>query len=663
MRKLLPVLYAALFLLLAAVPAFASGTDPAEIWVDVSVASVPEGAVYLDLLAPEGEIETVPFRALPGAPGVTAESGIAGYADEGFVSLSFRAALPEVQNRLAYKIGFFVPIEKYKADPSRYEALSGLPVEEEGDARAYTAEVLPGSPEEAAMLAFIDSHADEDEGSCVCQTVSAIFKLQSPLPEFSALRAAYLDENGEVLLVSNTLQPERSEESILMLTLEGERLSPTSETLLYEEYVRNDLLVFAVALLVMVLLMIASLLLLRRAKRKAMEKYLPAFVFRKNAPSDPVLKGRVQRAANARGLFVLAIAVATGVATVVTDAVPPEEDPFVFFGGLALSTLTAAAIVYLNLLLHECGHALVGKLTGYDVTAMQVGGLLFTKQNGRLRRSRSGLPAGAGALTALSPTAEDPAEVKLAPMYLAGGLVNLVLGILSAAAYRLLPGTELISLGLLLGAVTGFMMALQNLVPFLSFGAGSDGRRLHEARKSPEEKAALIDDMRISAALYAGGSITGLPESLFPPPEGDLTGRPLYAANLTSTFFRLLALGKYEDALFLGERLTAAFSPLSPLEQTALLPDMLTLMVLTGRTREEIEGYFCKERRALLQAAKPGPATLVSKYLWESRVEADAEAAEASKKLFEKESARELPWRRDLNRTLMGIDENKEDAS
>lgn len=638
-------------------PVFAEAQEddlelPLSLTVALTVQDVPAGAVMLDLLVPAEEAQTVDFNEKNGAAlNVTADSEIAQLNADGYVSQTFRTASPTPENELKYDITIAVPADTVKADPARFALLNGCDYEEEDGSRYYDLRVTPGQENEKALLAFADSFG---ENAFVYETIYTTFPYKAKNTPGS-LRAAYLSAAGEVLSISDACAVNGG----VWFNLNGTQLTGA---LVPEMLTGNwiEIIFFAAMLLLITGFLIVVFILHVRRIKKIRRQYLPALFPVKGASSDPALKKKLQRISSGRTITVLVLLLPLGALFYWFIRRLPESPGrsltaglwfiFLYFGNAAL-----------NVVFHEAGHALVGTRTGFSVTAVQMGQFFFTRRAGKLRREKRNPPLGIAGFTALSPTEDDPARVQSNRMFAAGGCANLLLcGVWGIVA--LFSREQPLFPIFLMNAFFSLYFGLQNLVPAFSHGFLTDGMQIKYAGKSPEEKAAMLNVMRISAALYEGADIASLPEAWFRFDDA-AAAEPYSASEAADGVLRLISQGEVERALRLGLRLIAEDSALTMSGKTGLLPSLLWCMSVCGWEREQIEAFMNKERRSLLLSSCPLPEQLPVKYAYELLVLRDGAAAEKTLALYITQSNRCYVWRDALNRRMIAIAQENTEGS
>lgn len=179
------------------------------------------------------------------------------------------------------------------------------------------------------------------------------------------------------------------------------------------------------------------------------------------------------------------------------------------FWRLIISMFVMSFTVYLHIFLHEAGHLLFGKLTGYQLISFQTPLFRYTAKTRSFSREKSRVQGMAGQCL-MSPPPKKAYEDKPYFLYLAGGLIiNLLTAII-------LYGSSFIFSGEL-----GFYFFLFSLLPFYFFMANSfpigytDGQLLRHIKQSDVSKVLYFKQLELNALLEAGVTFNALPDELF----------------------------------------------------------------------------------------------------------------------------------------------------
>ncbi len=159
-----------------------------------------------------------------------------------------------------------------------------------------------------------------------------------------------------------------------------------------------------------------------------------------------------------------------------------------------------------QMLVHEAGHAVAGRIGGFELVAIAVGRWRGERGGDRWRFHRRPEERGVGGFALMLPRGEDTPRWGHALYMLGGPLANL----LAAAGLLALAGPADAALGgwaggAVLGiAAAGALLGLVNLVPFTSGGWSTDGRQLLTLLRDRPEARITAQLLRVSAWATLG---------------------------------------------------------------------------------------------------------------------------------------------------------------
>ncbi len=178
-------------------------------------------------------------------------------------------------------------------------------------------------------------------------------------------------------------------------------------------------------------------------------------------------------------------------------------------GGLDGRTMAALFValplaLWVQLLLHEAGHALAGLLVGRRFVGAGVGPLRLERGDGAWTLRWGGGISGVGGFAAMLPRGPE-GRGAAAVVLVAGPLANLLAAGLAAFALARLEAPGMVS-GAALGAsaVAGTLLGVANLLPFRSRGWNSDGRGLLELMRGDSVWRVTQAQQLVVAAAMAG---------------------------------------------------------------------------------------------------------------------------------------------------------------
>ena len=206
----------------------------------------------------------------------------------------------------------------------------------------------------------------------------------------------------------------------------------------------------------------------------------------------------------------------------------------------------------LQLIMHEGGHILFGRLTGYRFISYRVGSLIWRRTDHGIERKKYSL-AGTGGQALMEPPGNYGDDFPVVLYNMGGVLINLITAVLCHLLSLPFAGSYF---GMFLRVVSGagLFTAFLNGVP-MSYPVPNDGFNTLELIVRPNTKKAFWVMMKSNAMINDGISAGDLPEEWFeiPGPEdmdnGIISYIPFAACD------RLLNQGKYDEAEELRQRM------------------------------------------------------------------------------------------------------------
>lgn len=200
------------------------------------------------------------------------------------------------------------------------------------------------------------------------------------------------------------------------------------------------------------------------------------------------------------------------------------------FVAIVILFVVAVFAILFHIIIHEAGHLIFGKLSGYQFVSFRVGSIMFIKENGKLKVKRFNI-VGTGGQCLMMPDSNWSAYEYPYVLYnLGGSLANLIVALVAIVLYLVLPETRYVPEALFLLSVIGFASALTNGIPMKIEGLANDGYNIISLNKDRQARRALYMQLHINGLQTKGTRLKDMPEGYFEISEdGDLTN-PLIAA-------------------------------------------------------------------------------------------------------------------------------------
>ena len=188
-------------------------------------------------------------------------------------------------------------------------------------------------------------------------------------------------------------------------------------------------------------------------------------------------------------------------------------------GSVAYVFLVSVIGLELAVVLHELGHLVMGRLTGYSFLSFRVGSFVLTKEEGKWKIKRFGITGTAGQCLMIPPETDKPEKAPALLYHAGGGIFNLITAAISVA-FCLLSGSLYVRVFFHMLGLISLILGITNLIPQKA-QVPNDGYNIWRILKSEADRIAIYNILRISG--YQDLSPGEMPVDVFIPVEKGCT--------------------------------------------------------------------------------------------------------------------------------------------
>ena len=341
------------------------------------------------------------------------------------------------------------------------------------------------------------------------------------------------------------------------------------------------------------------------------------------------------------GMFGVRFVVTTG------EAVGEYENTFNLFNVLLRLVVPFVSLFiafYFHIIIHEAGHLIAGKLSGYKLVLFGVGNMAIIRDEGKLVCKKYGIVGAAGQCLMSPPEVADTQYKYPFIFYnLGGGLANILFSILFVIISFLTSGN--ISMVFFVLSFVGILLGLINIIPLKLNGIANDGLNILACCKRLESRRALWIQLKFVALVTQGVRLCDMPQEWVEnvgTPTDALIG---FLAVLRCSYH--LDKGEIEQASDYAKSVIKSPGKMLELHKNELQCELLFCNLIRGCQAEEVEKLYtaelCKHIKAL--------ATHLSKhrlmYAYERLYLKDEAKANKTLEIFEK-SCLQTPFRGEI---------------
>ncbi len=300
------------------------------------------------------------------------------------------------------------------------------------------------------------------------------------------------------------------------------------------------------------------------------------------------------------------------------------------FSGRVLCLIGLFAAMYgailLQIIIHEAGHLLFGRLSGYGFGSFRIFSWIWIREEGRLTCRRLSLAGTAGQCLMVPPELKD-GRMPVFLYNMGGALLNLIAAALFFGLSLLFRELPVLSALLRMPTVVGLGVALLNGVPMRVGPVDNDGRNALALAKDTDAMRAFWVQMQVAAQTARGVRLKDMPEAWFqlPPAETMQSGVTATLGVLAAN--RLMDQHRFQEADELMAQLLELDS-LMGLHRNMMLCDRIFLELIGAGRPEIVEGFRTKDFEKGLKTMRSLPSVLRTEYAQALLLEKDPKKAE-----------------------------------
>lgn len=341
----------------------------------------------------------------------------------------------------------------------------------------------------------------------------------------------------------------------------------------------------------------------------------------------------------------------------IEQILPEGAGPLQFLVLMAVMILLFYLSFLVQTAIHEGGHYLFGKLTGYSFVSYRFADLMWKRENGRVALKRFSL-AGTGGQCLMEPPGNIDDDVPFVLYNMGGVILNTVTACIFLFIGLQIKGPFLRAFVLMLAAA-GIYQALLNGLPAVSTVINNDGTNTLEMMRDKKVMRPFMIQLKITAQSNDGVRLKDMPAEWFRLPAPQEMDNAITASLGIMAENRLMDEHRFHEAAQLARILINEAKGLMKLHEILLKEDLVFLSLISEDETDVNEirtDQFMKE----LRSVKDSLAVIRTEYAY-ALFHDDQEEAERLLKKFEKTSLNypytaEAESERELIRYAQGYD-------
>lgn len=298
--------------------------------------------------------------------------------------------------------------------------------------------------------------------------------------------------------------------------------------------------------------------------------------------------------------------------------------------------------MFLQIVIHEGGHFLFGKISGYKFCSFRIGSLMLIFDKGKYKWKKFNI-AGTGGQCLMTPPEGDGYEYPYLLYNLGGSITNSIVGILSLMIYFIVPHNAYLTLFLLTLFILGIAFALMNAIPLKIAGMANDGLNAFSLGKDRQARHAFWLQLYINGLIASGTRLRDQPSHLFELPEDiDYTNTLNCSLGVMRCNY-LQDIRQFEESKLLSEYMIEHAPGTLEIQKNELRCELLYFEMLGECRQDEIERMYTKKVQKYIKITSSYVSRKRLLYAYEVLVMKSVEGAKKQLEAFEK-TAKTYPY-------------------
>ena len=281
-----------------------------------------------------------------------------------------------------------------------------------------------------------------------------------------------------------------------------------------------------------------------------------------------------------------------------------SQNPISMFFALSPAEFFVVSISFFvgflpHTIIHELGHLVGGKLSGYTFISFAVGKFVLVVRGGKLVRKKYSVSGIMGQCLMSPPDTDANYNFPFILYNLGGGLANFLLSIIFLLIA--VPSHGYVALVFYSLAAAGFFLGATNIIPLKLGGIANDGKNILICSKSVDARRDFWVQLKFVGLLSSGTRLRDMPPEWFQDrgaPQDEIAG-----ALSTFRCSYLLDCGKVSEAGEYAKRLLENPGRMMEVHKNELRCELLFTELVGDNNPSTIEAILTPELHTYIQAS------------------------------------------------------------
>lgn len=258
---------------------------------------------------------------------------------------------------------------------------------------------------------------------------------------------------------------------------------------------------------------------------------------------------------------------------------------------------------FLHIILHELGHLIFGKLTGYSFVSFRIGSFTIIREDGKLKTKRFKIPGTAGQCLMMPPEKKD-GQYPFAVYNLGGVFINAIVTAITIFMAIYIKELNYIKLIAIFTSLAGIIVIITNGIPMKIAGVANDGYNVRSMLKDRDSRDSFYLQLKVNGLLTEGVRMRKMAYEDFKLEEGIDYSDPINFSKILMTYNYYLDNKKFKKAKEVLDFGKAYVDDTIPIYRQEFNSERLFMEIMDDCDREKIEKMYSKNLEKYIKSSK-----------------------------------------------------------
>lgn len=271
--------------------------------------------------------------------------------------------------------------------------------------------------------------------------------------------------------------------------------------------------------------------------------------------------------------------------------------------------------IFLQIIVHECGHMIFGLFTGYRFLSLRIGPLMIVLKDHHFLFKMASVAGTAGQCLLAPPDLID-GQMPFVLYNLGGCIMNFLTACVAFLLILLCPHLLYFKLFCFTFGLIGIAYALINGIPLQTNEINNDGYNVKSLLEDPSSIKALWIQLKVVYYFNEGYRLKDMPESLFQLPSPYQMNHSLWVAVAIFKENRAMDMLDFDLALEVIHYVREHSCKLVGLYEHYLMNDEIYIQLVTNNL-QSLDSFLSKEHQKMRRAMKTNLNIIRTDYAYE----------------------------------------------